>query len=201
MKTKPATSARGRPRAFDTEKALDRAMEVFWRKGYLGTSLSDLTAATGVERPSLYAAFGNKRALFDKVLERYSEGPSAYLHTALQEPNARAVATQLLRGVIELLTAPKAPGTCLWVHAAMSYGEDGMLRKEFAAQRAAGLRQLRARLERAIAEGDLPEGTDPGALARYLQTVNFGLTVQAATGASRRELLQIAERALKHWPV
>ena len=79
MKREKVKSALGRPRAFDAEKALDRAMQVFWRKGYLGTSLSDLTDAMGINRPSLYAAFGNKKSLFRKALDRYFKGPSAYL--------------------------------------------------------------------------------------------------------------------------
>jgi AcrR family transcriptional regulator len=199
MKPKKVTPAPGRPRAFDAEKALDRAMKVFWRKGYLGTSLFDLTDAMGINRPSLYAAFGDKKSLFRKALERYGKGPSSYLGEALREPNARAVVERILYGVVGLLTGPQSPGTCLWVHGALSCGDDP-LRKEFAAQRAAGLAELRARFKRAIAENDLPAGSDADALARYLQAVNFGLTVQASTGATRKELLQIVKIALKAWP-
>src|SRR5436190_19772422 len=98
----------GRPRAFDTEKALDKALQVFWRKGYEGTSLSDLTKAMRINRPSLYAAFGNKEALFRKALDRYSQGPSAFWDDALRAPAARAVAERLLRGTIALLTDPRS---------------------------------------------------------------------------------------------
>jgi AcrR family transcriptional regulator len=199
MKPKKVTPAPGRPRAFDAEKALDRAMKVFWRKGYLGTSLFDLTDAMGINRPSLYAAFGDKKSLFRKALERYGKGPSSYLGEALREPNARAVVERILHGVVGLLTGPQSPGTCLWVHGALSCGDDP-LRKEFAAQRAAGLAELRTRFKRAIAENDLPAGSDADALARYVQAVNFGLTVQASTGATRKELLQIVKIALKVWP-
>jgi len=199
MKRKHPISTSGRPRAFDTEEALDSAMEVFWRKGYLGTSLSDLTDAMGINRPSLYAAFGNKKSLFRKVLERYSKGPSVYLSEALREPTARAVIGRLFQGVVDLLTDSQTPTTCLWVHGALSCGDDP-LREEFAAQRAAGLADLRTRLKRSIADGDLPANVDADALARYVQTVNFGLTVQASTGATRKELLRIVEIALKAWP-
>ena len=199
MKREKVASTVGRPRAFDVEKALHRAMEVFWRKGYLGTSLSDLTDAIGVNRPSLYAAFGNKESLFRKALEHYAKGPSSYLSEALQEPTARAVVERLLHGVVDLLTDPKTPTTCLWVHGALSCGDDP-LRKEFAAQRAAGHAELRRRFKRAVAEGDLPPDSDTDTLARYVQTVNFGLTVQASTGATRSELLRIVETALKAWP-
>jgi AcrR family transcriptional regulator len=196
MKREKVTSALGRPRAFDAEKALDRAMQVFWRKGYLGTSLSDLTEAMGINRPSLYAAFGNKKSLFRKALNRYAKGPSSYLGEALQEPTARAVIERLLRGVVDLLSDPRTPPTCLWVHGALSCGDDSM-RKEFAAQRVAGLAELRTRLKRAVVDGDLPPGSDVDTLAHYVQTVNFGLTVQASTGATRKELLRIVETALR----
>src|SRR5580700_8309201 len=144
---KTTLSPPGRPRAFDTDEALDQAMHLFWRKGFLGTSLSDLTEAMGINRPSLYAAFGNKESLFRKALEHYSKGPSAYLNDALREPNARAVVERLLRGVVDLLTNPHTPTTCMWVHGALSCGDDP-LRKEFAAQRVAGFEQLGARLRR-----------------------------------------------------
>src|SRR6516225_7036799 len=103
----------GRPRAFDIDKALDRALKVFWRKGYEGASLPELTRAMGINRPSLYAAFGNKEALFRKVLDRYAEGPAAYVREALTEPTARAVAERLLGGAVDLLSGPRGPRGCL----------------------------------------------------------------------------------------
>jgi AcrR family transcriptional regulator len=199
MKRKKVKSALGRPRAFDAEKALDRAMQVFWRKGYLGTSLSDLTDAMGINRPSLYAAFGNKKSLFRKVLDCYSKGPSVYLSEALREPTARAVAERVFHGVVDLLTDPKTPTTCMWVHGAFSCGDDP-LRKEFAAQRVAGFEELRARFRRALTEGDLPLGADVETLANFVQTVNFGLTVQASTGATRKDLLCVVSAAFQAWP-
>src|SRR5438132_11779633 len=99
----------GRPRAFDIDEALKRALLVFQQKGYEGTSLPDLTAAMGINRPSLYAAFGNKESLFARVLDRYVEGPAGYVRAALNEPTARAVVERLLRGTVELLTAPRHP--------------------------------------------------------------------------------------------
>jgi AcrR family transcriptional regulator len=189
----------GRPRAFDAGKALDRAMQVFWRKGYIGASLSDLTKAMGINRPSLYAAFGNKESLFFKVLDRYLKGPSGYLSQSLKAPTARAVAERMFHGVINLLTDPKTPATCLWVHSVLSCG-DSHLRKEFAAQRTAAHAEFRTRFKRAIMEGDLPADADAAALAHFVMTVNFGLTVQASTGATRKELLRIMATALKAWP-
>ena len=106
---------KGRPRAFDTEKALDLALRVFWRKGYEGTSLLDLTEAMGINRPSLYAAFGNKEALFRKALDRYIAGPAAHTREALEESTARAVAERLLRGTADVLSDPRNPPGCLAV--------------------------------------------------------------------------------------
>src|SRR2546426_9663255 len=120
MKIKKSAAPRGRPRSFCTEEALDRALQVFWQKGYEGTSLSDLTEAMGINRPSLYAAFGNKEELFRKVLALYFKGPSAYAHESLQRPTARAVVEHLLHGAINMLTGPKSPSTCMWVNCALS---------------------------------------------------------------------------------
>jgi AcrR family transcriptional regulator len=194
------TTPTGRPRAFDSDEALDRALQVFWRKGYLGASLSDLTEAMGINRPSLYAAFGNKESLFRKALERYSAGPSRYLDEALLQPTARAVAERMLRGVVDMLTNPESPGTCCWVHGALSHGGDDSFREEFAAQRSAAEAALRKRFKRAVTEGDLPANADAGALARFVQTVSFGLSVEASTGASRKELLGVVAIALQCWP-
>jgi AcrR family transcriptional regulator len=191
----------GRPRVFDTDEALDRAMHVFWRKGYLGTSLSDLTEAMGINRPSLYAAFGNKESLFRKALDRYADGPSAYLREALQEPTARLVAERMMRGAVELGTSLDNPPGCLWVHGTLSCGDPAdPVAQELSARRASGEANLRKRFKRAIAEGDLPADADAAALARYVVTVNCGLSIQAATGASRPELLRVIKTALQAWP-
>jgi AcrR family transcriptional regulator len=192
---------RGRPREFDVEQALDRALEVFWRKGYEGTSLPDLTRAMGINRPSLYAAFGNKEGLFRRALDRYAEGPAAYVRAALDEPTARAVAERLLRGTIDLLTDPRNPRGCLMVQGGLACGEAAeSVRRELAARRLAGEVALRRRFRRARAEGDLPAGMDPADLARFVVAVMRGMAVQAAGGASRRELRRVAEMTLRAWP-
>src|SRR5260221_2120905 len=113
----------GRPRAFDIEKALDRALNVFWRKGYEGASLSDLTRAMRINRPSLYAAFGNKESLFCKALDRYAEGPAAYVREALQESTARAMVVRLLHRAVELFPDPTNLRGCLAGHGAFASGE------------------------------------------------------------------------------
>jgi AcrR family transcriptional regulator len=192
---------RGRPREFDVARALDRALEVFWRKGYEGASLSDLTRAMGINRPSLYAAFGNKEELFRRALDRYAEGPAAYVRQALGEPTARAVAERLLYGAAELLTDRKNPRGCLLVQGALACGETAdSVRRVLVARRVAGEREVRRRFECARAEGDLPGDTDPADLARFVMTVIRGMSVQAAGGASRPELWRVAEMALRAWP-
>jgi len=191
----------GRPRAFDIEKALDEALLVFWRKGYEGTSLPDLTRAMGINRPSLYAAFGNKEELFRKALDRYVAGPAAHVRAALDEPTARAVAERLLYGNIQLLTNPRNPPGCLAVQGALACGKEGdCIRRELIARRAASEAALRRRFRRALREGDLSARADPAALARYITTVAQGMAVQAAGGATRKDLQQVVELALRAWP-
>lgn len=201
MKIDPAITGRGRPRAFDPDHALDRAMEVFWRQGYEGTSLSDLTEAMGINRPSLYAAFGNKEELYRKVLDRYAEGPAQHVCQALQEPNARRVVEKLLLGTIDLLSCPSNPKGCLGVQGALACGAEGEpLRQEHIVRRIEAEKALCQRLERAKREGDLPADAVPADLARFVGTICQGMSVQAASGASRADLLKIAELALKSWP-
>src|SRR5437879_9881048 len=123
----------GRPRSFDPDTALDRAMHVFWAKGYEGASLSDLTRAMRINRPSLYAAFGNKEQLFGKVLDRYMDGPVAYFGKALAAPKARDVVEEILLGTARMAGDPKIPAGCLMVQGALACG-DASVRKEVAAR-------------------------------------------------------------------
>jgi AcrR family transcriptional regulator len=202
MDRKKSPKRMGRPRSFDIDRALDRALVVFWRKGYDGASLSDLTKAVGVNRPSLYAAFGDKEALFRKALDRYLEGPAAYTQEGLKEPTARAVVERLLQGAADLNTAPRNPGGCLMVQGALACGEAAdSVRQELTARRAAGEAAIRRRFERAKSEGDLPADTDPGDLARYIATILYGMAVQAAGGASRSKLQRTVEMALRTLPM
>jgi len=191
----------GRPRAFEFDRALDRALQVFWRKGFEGASLADLTRAMGINRPSLYAAFGNKEALFRRAIDRYIEGPACHVREALEEPTARAVVERLLGGSIDLVTDRRNPRGCFMVQSALACGDTAAaIRRELARRRAAGEAALRQRFERAICEGDLPSSTDPADLARYVMTVMHGMAVQAAGGAVRDELLRVAAIVMRTWP-
>jgi AcrR family transcriptional regulator len=192
----------GRPREFDADEALDKALMAFWRRGFEGTSLSDLTKAMGINRPSLYAAFGNKETLYRLALDRYGElGPGAIQRVALGEPTARRVVETLLRNAASGLTDPGHPAGCMAVQGALSCGEaSDAIRQELCERRCAGEMELRQRFERARQEGDLSADSDPAALARYVSTLLQGMAVQAAGGATRQDLLDVAEMALKSWP-
>ena len=187
----------GRPRGFDTEQALDRAMEVFWRHGYEGASLTELTGAMGINKPSLYAAFGNKEGLFRTVVARYAEFEMAYARDALDQPTARDVAATLLRENVVALTRPDRPAGCLSIQGATACSTDNAAIASFlAASRLPASRPWPTRFARAVDEGDLPPEVDPTALARFLSVVTEGHAVHAAAGVSREGLWQTAEIAL-----
>jgi AcrR family transcriptional regulator len=191
----------GRPREFDIDQALDRALDVFWRNGYEGASVADLTAAMGINPPSLYAAFGNKAGLFRKALDRYIEQRTKYWHEAFDEPTARGAVEHLLRESANFLTDTCNPQGCLVVRSAMSCGEtEDAIKRELAARRAEGEARLRVRFERAQSEGEMPPDLDPADYARYIMTVLEGMSVRAASGVTREELHKVADMALRAWP-
>jgi len=193
--------AMGRPREFDVDKALDLALQVFWRKGYEGASMADLTETMGITKPSLYAAFGNKEELFRKALDRYVDGPGGYVQAALAKPTARAVVEHLLYESADAVTDPNHPPGCLAVQGALSCGDaTESIKQELMSRRAKGEQDLRQRFERAIAEGDLPQGYDAADLAAYVSAILQGMAVQAAGGTTREQLRKIAEMALRTWP-
>src|SRR5271155_4489632 len=191
----------GRPREFDTDTALEKAMRLFWAKGYEGTSVADLTGELGISRPSLYAAFGDKQSLFRAALERYAAGPARYVAAALGKPTAREVAQTLLRGAADLQTGSGNPGGCLTVNGAIASGDEAEpVRQALNAHRTAGVALLRRRFEQAKAQHDLPKDSDPASLARFLAAVVYGMAVLSSGGASRKELEPVIRTAMKDWP-
>ena len=193
--------AMGRPRAFNKDEALDRAMNVFWRQGYEGASLAELTKAMGINAPSLYAAFGNKEGLLRAALDRYGQLRAEFMRNALDAPTARETAARILMGTAEKLTDPDNPPGCLFVQAGLACGSGAeAIPAELACRRSADEDALRARFERAKAEGDLPPSSNPAVLASFLSTVLQGMGVQAAAGATRDDLRKVAELTIETFP-
>ncbi|MCC7351177.1 MAG: TetR/AcrR family transcriptional regulator [Phycisphaerales bacterium] len=192
---------RGRPRLFNPDKALDAALMLFWRHGYEGTSLAALAEAMDINMPSLYGAFGNKESLFRKALVRYIERPASYLSNALKTPDVRLAIRKMFQGAIDMVMEPGHPDGCLLVQGALASGPASeWVRRELSQRRAGAEAAVRRRLERAVDEADLPASTDPARLARYLITVLWGMSVQAAGGATREQLLDISNHALRALP-
>ncbi|SEG92263.1 transcriptional regulator, TetR family [Actinacidiphila yanglinensis] len=192
---------RGRPREFDMEDALDRAIDVFWRQGYSGTSLSDLTRAMGISRPSLYGAFGTKEETFKLAVERYARIDMAYVTTALAAPTAYETAGRYLRDNVDAVTTPGKPAGCLSIQGGLSASpDDDRVVRYLAERRADGEARFAARFAQAITDGDLPASENPAALAKYVSTVSAGLAVQAAAGVARDDLHRVVDRALLAFP-
>jgi len=176
-------------------------MVVFWRQGYEGASLADLTKAMGINSPSLYACFGSKEGLFKAVLEHYDQRRTAFMTAVTGAPTAVAVAETFLMGVAAFAadTSGKTPPGCLMLQGGLSCG-DNVIPETLARHRAEKEAMLRVRFEQARKSGDLPKNGDPAALARYLMVMSNGICVQAAAGASEKELKEVAGIALANWP-
>ncbi|MCA1512835.1 TetR/AcrR family transcriptional regulator [Bradyrhizobium sp. NBAIM01] len=188
----------GRPREFDAETALDQAMEVFWRHGYEGATIAQLTEAMGINPPSLYACFGNKEGLLKAALDRYTTLRNIWMDEVVAAPTARAVAERMLMGIADKQTDPANPPGCLLVQGGIACGTGSEnVPFELAARRAQNEDQLRDRFVRAKAEGDLKESADPAALARYVSAVAVGMGVMASSGADREALRQVADVAVQ----
>lgn len=192
------TLTRGRPREFDAQQALAAALRVFWTKGYEGASLSDLTEAMGIARPSLYAAFGNKEELFKHALDLYQEEKLAYVRQALEAPTARGVAERMLEGTISNITS-ECRG-CLGVIASVGCNADSPIRDDVNQRSQVARQAMVERMARAIEDGDFTMPVEPEAMTRYLIALAQGISVQAGAGASREELRQVAQAALAIWP-
>jgi AcrR family transcriptional regulator len=191
----------GRHREFDPDQALDTALDLFWTNGFEGTSFSALTEATGVARPGLYAAFGNKEELFLKALDRYDVKHMGFMSQALTEPTARAVVERILMGSADAQTGAGTPQGCLGVNGATACSPAAEpIRQELIARRRKTEAALGQRLERAKADGDLAAWVDAQTLARYVMAISQGMAVQAKAGVSREQLHQTVALTLQMFP-
>ena len=194
-------AGKGRPRSFNRAAVLRRAMEVFWAKGYDGASLSELTAAMGINSPSLYAAFGSKEALFREAVGLYTETVGTEIWAAIPEaPTAREAIEHLLYATAEAYASLGHPRGCLIVLGAPNPSDNNTAACEMLREHRVGnVETLRHRLEEAVAGGELPHGLDCHAVASFYATVQQGMSIQARDGASRETLLGIALGAMTAW--
>ncbi|NBE51097.1 TetR/AcrR family transcriptional regulator [Streptomyces boluensis] len=191
---------RGRPRSFDREKALRQAIWTFWERGYEATSVSDLTRAMGIGPPSLYAAFGDKRTLFEEVLETYVDSYGSFGTRALdEEPTARAALGRMLHEAAAEFAAPGRPHGCLVIHAATNCTTPEV-EQTLRERREANISTFESRIRAGVAARELPADCDPGALARYTAAVFQGMSQQARDGATQEELERVADLAMAAWP-
>lgn len=200
-KTRILKRPRGRPTNFDHEEALEKALHVFWARGYEGASMTELTEALGINKPSIYAAFGNKEALFRKALARYATGPAAFVGEAMKEPTARQVVEKFLLQAVDFFCDKSTPNGCMIVQGALTCGQSSSaIQQELVTYRSNIETTLTKRFELAKTQGDLLSNVNTKQLAKYIATIHQGMSVQATSGATQNELLSIVEIAMKNWP-
>ena len=192
----------GRPRSFDRDEALERAIAVFWEHGYDATSIAVLTEKLGINAPSLYAAFGNKRELFDEALDSYLRTYGSFSRRALaEEPNAREAVERILREAASVYTDPDHPPGCLLISAATNCSpQSADVAAHLRKIRGEGRRALETKIAADARSGVLPEDTDVHGLATFYSAVIQGMSAQARDGASTADLNQITTAALQAWP-
>ena len=197
---KPA-KLRGRPLAFNQDEALDEALKVFWSHGYEGASMAELADALGINKPSIYATFGNKEALFRKALTRYVAGPAAFVGEAMKEPTARLVVEKFLTQAVNFFSNKTTPDGCMIVQGALTCSTgSSLIQQELVAYRKSFEASFKERFDLAIEQGDLPQHVNTKQLAKYIATIHQGMSVQATSGATKEELLATTEIALSNWP-
>ena len=193
--------AKGRPREFCVDAALTAALGVFWSKGYEGASLTDLTKAMGLTKPSLYAAFGNKESLFHKALDLYESEKLEYTREALKQPTARAVAEHFLRGAIDAQTSSCDPKGCLGVISVTACAAEAeSIKADVLKRRASSQAALVERFAQAKRDGELPDNLTAEGLTSFLYAILQGMAVQAGSGATRAELERVVDTSLMVWP-
>jgi AcrR family transcriptional regulator len=190
-----------RPREFVEDEVLQAALQLFWEKGYEGTLLSDLMAATGLTKSSLYKAFGSKEGLFWRVVERYQRDFLDFRHEALAEPTPRRIAARLLDGITELHSGGANPVGCLELNTALAGSKDAEpIRQELLRGRENFRLRLRNRFEETVAMAPLPPGMTSDDAASLIISLIQGLAVQAKAGVSRETARRVVHAALLSWP-
>lgn len=201
MPRKLSPNPPGRPKAFSEPEALDAAMGVFAAKGFEATSLSDLERATGINRVSLYASFGNKEALFVRAFARYTEAGSLRFMRHLALPSARAGVEDLLRESVEIFSDPQGHGVCFVTQAPLSGKDASPETRHFIAEQRAGIeRMLADRLRQAVNDGELKTGTAFADMARFFATTIVGMALQVQHGATGADLMRVVDIAMTTWP-
>jgi len=189
----------GRPIGFDKDAALEAAMLLFWERGYEGTSMADLTQAMGLNPSSIYAAFGDKHALFSLAVERYMKTRAQYATKALEAPTLKRVIRALFDNTIAFLTTPGHPPTCMTLAGAVGCSLDASPARDLmTAIRKQNQVALKERLLKARKSGELSKEINVDDYARYLSTIVAGLSIQAANGSTKTELNRTAQMALRH---
>lgn len=195
MNTK--TACVGRPRGFDVDLALEQALHVFWRNGYEGTSMSELTEVMGIKKPSLYAAFGNKEQLFLKAIELYENRPDSLFNSAFKHGHIADVIRTLLVGAAENFTDTSHPQGCALINSALSCNEASEgIKAAIQAMQANHQSALIEQFTLAKQRGELADECQPNVLAALIVTLFKGLSIQAADGVLHDDLCQIAEMAV-----
>ncbi len=192
----------GRPREFCLHGALEKALEVFWRRGFEGASMAELTAAMGITKPSLYASYGNKEELFRKALDLYDAKYMGFMRESLEAGTSREVVAAILLGMVRATAADgEHPPGCMSMNGtlACSVAADP-IKEETLRRRKVFEGELARRFGRDLAAGDLPPGCNPEALAAFAMTIASGIAFQASTGVSSASLRTTAELALRAWP-
>jgi AcrR family transcriptional regulator len=194
-------SQKGRPRSFDRDAALRQAMRVFWRKGYDGASLSELTTAMGINSPSLYAAFGCKEALFREAVDLYGATEGVEIWGAFERSGTiKEAIADFLRASARVFSEPGDPRGCLIVLGALNVSEtNAEVFRDLSERRMSGATYLASRLKQAVERGELPVSVNCDAIAAFYLAVQQGMSVQARDGASREALLAVADGAMMAW--
>lgn len=195
-------AVKGRPRTFDRNAALLAATELFWEKGYTATSISDLQTALNINAPSLYSAFGSKEELYKEALAKFGEMSSMTVWDPLENAaTARGAIEMFLKNSAKMLSAPGRPKGCMVTLSAVANEGEEHLGQLVKGQRAKILKAITSTIQRGIKNGELPEHVNAKAVARFYQTVQQGMSIQARDGATAKELEEVAKAALLAWPV